>query len=66
MLVYYNYINIILSKILSIIIIFQIFNTIKAETSQTSINKDQKITRIINIGDLNYRYMDFVEECFMD
>ena len=59
MLVYYNYINIILSKILSIIIIFQIFNTIKAETSQTSINKDQKITRIINIGDLNYRYMDF-------
>ena len=59
MLVYYNYINIILSKILSIIIIFQIFNSIKAETPKESINKAQKITRIINIGDLNYRYMDF-------
>ena len=59
MLVYYNNINYILSKILSTIIIFQIFNSIKAETPKESINKAQKITRIINIGDLNYRYMDF-------
>ena len=59
MLVYFYNINIILSKIFSIIIIFQIFNCIKAETSQESINKSQKISRIIYMGELKYRYMNF-------
>ena len=59
MLVYYNNINYILSKILSTIIIFQIFNTIKAQKKQESINKAQKISRIIYMGDIYYRYMNF-------
>ena len=59
MFVYFNNININLSKIFSIIIIFQSFNSIKAETSQESINKDQRINRIIYMGDINYRYMNF-------
>ena len=59
MAVYYNNMNKILSKIFSIITIFQIFNSIKAQAPQESINKDQKINRIIYIGDLKYRYMSF-------
>ena len=52
-------INKILSKIFSIITIFQIFISIKAETPQESINNDQGISRIIYIGDIKYRYMNF-------
>ena len=48
---YYKNINMNLSKIFSIIIIFQIF---KAETTQES-----RITRIIYVGDIYYRYMSF-------
>ena len=54
-----NNINKILSKIFSIITIFQIFNSIKAQIPQESINKDQGISRIIYIGDIKYRYMNF-------
>ena len=59
MVVNYNNMKKILSKIFSIIIIFQIFNSIKAEIPPDSINKDQTINRIIYIGDLKYRYMNF-------
>ena len=59
MVVKYNNVNKILSKIFSIITILQIFNLIKAETTQESINKDQRINRIIYIGDIYFRYMNF-------
>ena len=49
----------IISKIYSIIIIFHIFNYIKAETMQELIDKNQIINRIIFIGNLSYRYMNF-------
>jgi len=60
MVVNYNNLKTFLSKIFSIIIIFQIFNSIKEETPPDSINKDQTINRIIYIGDLKYRYMNLL------
>ena len=59
MVVNLNNINKIFRKIFSIIIIIQIFNFIKTETSQESINKSQTISRITYIGDIYYRYMNF-------
>ena len=54
-----NNINKILSQIFSIITIFQIFNSIKADIPQESMNNAQGISRIIYIGEIKYRYINF-------
>ena len=59
MVLYFNNINKIISKIYSIIIMLHIFNYIKAETTPESIDNNQIINRIIYIGDIYYRYMNF-------
>ena len=59
MVLYFNRIDKIISKISSIIIIFLIFKYIKAEATQESIDKTQMINNIIYIGNLSYRYMNF-------
>ena len=47
------------SKLFYIITIFQIFNFIKAETTEDLIDKTQMINNIIYIGNISYRYMNF-------
>ena len=55
----YYIIDKITSKIFSIVIVFHIFNFIKTETTEESIDKTQKINNIIYIGNITYRYMSF-------
>ena len=59
MVLYYNNIDKIISRIYSIIIFFYIFNYLKAETTQESINKTKLINNIIFFGNLTYRYINF-------
>jgi len=59
MVLHYNIFDKIISKIFSIVIVFHIFNSIKAEAAEESIDKTQMINNIIYIGNITYRYMSF-------